>query len=519
MKVQEAVSVAVMVGVLLTSVVGAEQDKSPYQWEPKVASVMVFKNGLGFYVRQGQVSLRDGWCVCQTIPPALFGTLAVYSHAEDQTVDILAAGPGEVVAFDGMDASDDMETKRQRLEACKFLKLQLTYQQEDTERTAAGKLVSVGPEYVVLQAESSSFAVPLGGIRKLQVLENPLRVHVTGDDQKTPAETTLGMAYLRKGITWIPEYTLVLKDQDTAELTLRGTLVNEAEDLIRCDANFVVGVPHFVHTDYMSPIAVGQAIRTIGAAVPSQVTTQIMTRAAVAFENSARSDQFSGMMGQPMPAGRDLREATGNLPQLDADDASDFTVYARKDLTLRQGEKAIVTLFTNEIRYSHFYRWSPPASIEHSIMLQNDTDTPWTTGPCLVTGLGNTSEDLLRYVPKGGRGELPVTTAVNIATNQKETEAKRDLKAHQPSTNVFLDRVTVNGELMLRNFGKTPADISIDLPLQGKPLTASDEGQIYLSTANLKLTERSGRIYWRVSVQPGASKTLAYAYERYVSSN
>jgi len=37
------------------------------------------------------------------------------------------------------------------------------------------------------------------------------------------------MAYLRKGITWIPEYTLKVIDDETAELTLRGTLVNEAE--------------------------------------------------------------------------------------------------------------------------------------------------------------------------------------------------------------------------------------------------------------------------------------------------
>ena len=75
------------------------------------------------------------------------------------------------------------------------------------------------------------------------------------------------MAYLRKGITWIPEYTLKILDEDNAELTLRGTLVNEAEDLIHTDVHLVVGVPHFVHTEYMAPIAVGQVIRTIGAAV------------------------------------------------------------------------------------------------------------------------------------------------------------------------------------------------------------------------------------------------------------
>ena len=100
------------------------------------------------------------------------------------------------------------------------------------------------------------------------------------------------MAYLREGIAWIPEYSLRILDDDTAELTLRGTLLNEAEDLIHCDVNFVVGVPHFVHDKYLAPIAVGQVIRTLGAAVaPPEVQTQIMNRAAIS--NTAHSTQFS----------------------------------------------------------------------------------------------------------------------------------------------------------------------------------------------------------------------------------
>ena len=35
---------------------------------------------------------------------AAFGTLAIYAHATDQTVDVVGAGPGEVVEFDGRDA-------------------------------------------------------------------------------------------------------------------------------------------------------------------------------------------------------------------------------------------------------------------------------------------------------------------------------------------------------------------------------------------------------------------------------
>jgi hypothetical protein len=359
--------------------VEAEPGDNAHVWQPRVTSVAVFKNGLGFFLREGAADLRDGWCLAGEVPPAHFGTLAIYAHGKDELVDIVGSGPGEVIEFDGQDAPKDTTAKVARLNACRQLKVQLTYTQKDVDRTAAGKLVSVGPDFAVLESETSTFAVPLAGLKRLQVLELPLRVHVAGATATPPARATLGMAYLRKGITWIPEYTLKLLDDTTAELTLRGTLVNEAEDLIHCDVNFVVGVPNFLHTDFLAPVAVGQIIRSIGAAVaPREVMTQIANRAALATDQ--RADQFAVGDRPAGGAGRDVKEVLGNLPQLDGPGGADFTVYTKKDLTVRRGEKAIVTLFTKRIAYGHIFRWSPPETIRHYLVLKNDTDSAWTTG-------------------------------------------------------------------------------------------------------------------------------------------
>ena len=78
--------------------------------------------------------------------------------------------------FDGRDAPKDLAAKRSRLEASKDLKIQLSYKHKGQERSSAGKLVSVGPEFVVLEDDQSSFAVPLEGITKMQVLDLPLRI-------------------------------------------------------------------------------------------------------------------------------------------------------------------------------------------------------------------------------------------------------------------------------------------------------------------------------------------------------
>jgi len=502
----------------------AADDENPHLWKPRTRSVAVFKNGLGFFMREGEVELRDGWCVAQRIPPAAFGTLAIFAHDEKEIVDIVGAGPGEVVEFDDRDAPKDTAVKRARLEASKNLKVQLTYKYKGQDRTAAGTLISVGPEFVVLDSGSNSFAVPLDGVTKMQVLEMPLRIHVASEADEQPEKSTLGMAYLRKGITWIPEYTLKIIDEKTAELSLRGTLVNEAEDLIHTDVHLVVGVPHFVHTDYMAPIAVGQVIRTIGAAVaPQAVMSQIANRAAL-VSNANTAPQFdlpAGVVERSVPAdGGDLSGAIGNLPQLGGAAATDYTVYTKEDLTLRLGEKAIITLFKRKINYSHIYRWTPPARMEHSLVLHNNTDTAWTTGPCLaISDDRPLSEDLLKYTPKGGNGELPVTAAINIAHEKIEREIDRKLKAHTPAERVYLDLVTLEGKLMLRNYEKRSVTIVVTNPIPGKPTEVTEKGSISVDPTRLELLQRAGSVSWTVTLEPGEQKTLVYQYERYVKSH
>ncbi len=506
----------------------AAEEENPHIWRPRTKSVAVFKNGLGFFMRDGEVSVRDGWCLASHIPPAAFGTLAIYSKNEAETVDIVGSGPGEIVEFDGRDASKDVAVKRARLEGARNLKVQLTYKHKGQERTAAGKLVSVGPDFAVLDAGNNSFAVPVEGLTRMQTLELPLRIHLKSEAEKPIDKTSLGMAYLRKGITWIPEYTLKVIDDTTAELTLRGTLVNEAEDLIHTDVHLVVGVPHFVHTQFMAPVAVGQMIRTIGANVaPQAVTTQIMNRAAIVSNNYINGNAASQLEGptavvdRPVGAsGGDLAKSLGNLPQLDGAAATDYTVYTKKDLTLRRGEKAILTLFRQKITYSHIYRWTPPGRMHHSLLLHNRTDSAWTTGPCLaISGERPLSEDLLKYTPTGGNGELPVTAAINIAHNRKEAEIDRKLKAHSPASNVHFDLVTLEGKLKLRNFEKRPVEVAITNPVPGKPTEIDHDGKISLDSSKLKLLERAGTIRWQIRLEPDEEKTLTYQYERYVPSH
>lgn len=487
-------------------------------WTAQTKSAAVFKNGLGFFIEEGEVTLRDGWCVTEHIPPAAYGTFAAYSLVEGEIVDVIGVGPGELVEFD-VDSDEGIQARRARLEAAVGLTVSLTYGDEAKPRRVQGSLASVGREYVVLETEASTLAAKVDEVASMQLVEHGVRLHVEGAADPNGV-TRLAMAYLRKGITWIPEYTLNILDDESAELTLRGTVVNEADDLVDCDMQFVVGAPNFAHSDHLAPAAAGRLIRAVGVQVGLGMNNAIQTMNSFSF-NGVFQNTDPNRLDVPSAAvdtgGGAIAAALGNLPSTVATAGTDYTVYTKEDLTVRKGERAIVTLFVKKIAYSHLYRWTPPGGLRHVLRLANNTGTPWTTGPCLAVSEGSPlSEDMLKYTPKGAWGELPVTTAINIAHESDEREEERKFKAHTISSGHHLDLVTLEGELSIKNYEERAIEVAVEKAVVGKPLSASDEGRMNVDTSELALSKRRGSIEWTITVDAGASKKLTYTYERYV---
>ena len=538
--------------VVQSAAVNAEEKQNPYLWKPQIKSVAVFKNGLAFYIREGKTELRDGWCVSEKIPPAAFGTLAVYANEEGKLVDIIGAGPGEIFEFDDLDRPQSLEAKRKTLELSLNLRVELRYLAKGEIKTATGEIIQVGTEFVILDNGVNHFAVPIDAVARMQALGLPLRLHVaektdaeenehqqaaqeSKDDKENQKAMSLGMAYLTKGgITWVPEYTLRMIDDENGELTLRGTVINEGEDLIHTDVHLVVGVPHFVHSDLMAPIAAGQAIRTIGTALSNQlnvIPSQIMSQAAM-NQSAMLQNRMTGMQQNRHPnesssmpdeaaGSQKIDEFIGNLPQLDTISGTDFNVYTKRDMTIRNGEKAIVTLFTQKVKFSHLYHWEVPGEVHHRLVLLNQTDSPWTTGPCLVVSPERQplSEDVLKYTAKGARCELPITAAINMATSKNAREIDRATKKYSPNDHsTYYDLVTLEGELKLQSFEKKSVEVLVTATIPGTPMQLDENAVSSMNPDKLVLTEKEANVTWRFQMEPNERKSIKYQYERFVPS-
>ncbi len=339
-----------------------DSEENPYVWKPKTTSVSVFKNGYGFFTREGEVELKGGWGHANEVPPAAFGTLAIYAANPQQLVDVVGVGAGEMISFEEMAESIRDTSRKATLEASLSMKVKLVSRTGSQSQEVTGSLKAISGGYAVVEQTNGAAAIPLEAIVSMQRVDLPLRFHVVEETGTVSERVDLHMAYLRSGIVWIPEYTLKIIDESTAELTLRGTLVNEAEDLHDCDVHFVVGVPHFVHSEMLSPVAIGQILRSIGSAIPTagiplQNMSQVMNRAVIAndFDNG-RLDASVATSG----AGTEtFKELLGTLPPSDAAGAGDYSVYSKKGVTVRKGERAVITLMSKRISYGHQYAWTP----------------------------------------------------------------------------------------------------------------------------------------------------------------
>ena len=77
-------------------------------------------------------------------------------------------------------------------------------------------------------------------------------------------EIEVGMAYLQKGVRWIPNYEATIDGKGKALVKLPGTLINELTDLEDVTVNLVVGVPTFAFKGAVDPIAFSRRWRSSG---------------------------------------------------------------------------------------------------------------------------------------------------------------------------------------------------------------------------------------------------------------
>lgn len=542
-----SLTVVILCQLTLTAPARAADDGLPVL-ETKVRTAALFKNGLGFVIREGSTSLKDGWAVTRHVPDAIlggiwFGCLDLDSRL-DEVVGYKADGSEKIEAI----SSDEL------LKANIGKKVVLYFD----DKTLAGRVKAVPdnrmPEYdaaayayggyappmeysavVILETAQGEVAVNKNAITRVEFPEGMatwferkqetrnLKIRVSG--QRNTAR--IGMSYLEKGISWTPGYLVQIESDNKAQITMQSTVINDAEDLADAELFFVVGYPNFIYANVLSPMAMRQSITDFISALSGDVRNAGYGAMANVMAQSyapVEADE-SGIPSYNYSA----------VPGLEGGYEEDLFLYNKKGVTLKKGERASYLVFSDRVDYKHVYEWEIPdlstgdsydnngvenrEQIWHSLRLTNSTQYPWTTAPALAVREGKPmAQDLITYTPKGAKVNLKLTIASDVKTDRQEYESdrQRDVSLYGYS----YDLVTVKGELVVKNNKSSAITLDIRKMITGEVLAASHDGKIKKLAEGIsrRRANSSSIITWEVPVSAGGEAKLAYSYKIYVSN-
>lgn len=531
---------------------------SQMSFAPEVKRVAVFKNGYAFTYREAEAQTQNGWAYTLNAPVGVLGTVWGYSISPNIRVSQLLASEMErretvrVVDINEVLLANEgarirfIDSYNKEFEGTYQIigrsRLNLTRSAEDDDVVQSENLI------IALKTENGTIMFPVSSIRNIEIVGQPKmektravkenRLMMKVDGAKDGDKLNLGIAALERGIRWIPAYRVEVKGSPIkeAKLELEAMLINELTDLKNTEVNFVVGVPHFLFQDQMSPLSMNTAF--------AGVSSYFQAGA----RNSRRDSYSNAIMSQVSADGAgensmDAAPTVAEEEQVNSFSAEQLFLYKTDGINLKKGERASLRLFSLTVPASEVFEWtlndSPDTSrryleysnssssqaltqdlaskVWYALRLKNETGMPWTTAPALSfrewKPLG---QDMMTFTPVGGENILRVTPATEvIGTHKLEEKSREKAQLKYGGSTYDFDLVTVEGLIKLRNIKKEAVEVVLTRNVVGEVITAGDNGKISREGLNLQSVNPNSIVKWNLNL-PSGEKEIRYTYKIYV---
>jgi len=448
-------------------------------FETKLKSVSIYQSGFGYYVREGQTKLEDGWCTTKSIPTAVRGTIWVYSGDSADSIDTLLATRSNVIEAKGAEA----------IKKALGNKIGLDINVEASGKNFQGKLSKLLDDMLLLDIGGAFTAVPYGGINKITLVGYPLRIKLTTSDPSKVA--TIGMAYMQDGARWEPSYVLEINDGKPGKLTLRGNVLNLPESLSSCDLRFVVGTPSLSNRGQGETFAGNQ---------PAE--------AADAVKDEEKSKK--GTRG-PEP---EFAAAPAGLP---SNSAGELFYYTKPGFTMEKSDVAMVTIFTNDVQVNPMFEWlADGEEVTYILKIDNKTGQTFTDGPVFVVENGRPiGQEAIKNTPSGATAELRLSKAYGLRTERTDIETGRG-KVMTVGKTQYLP-IEMKGALKITNYRAQPAVIKVSRTVRGQLGKVGNGGVVKDTQVFTGDPNAIYKVEWNVTVPANGTLTLDYEYETYTA--
>ena len=467
-----------------------------------VKEVTIFKDGHAFVLHEGSAQTNEnGDVVLDELPKPIMGTFWAYSVDPKERLQCVIS------------SRDEVQSKRTAVSLAELVKAnpqkQVLIKENSLQQHYQAEIVKLlNHEVVLLKLREGTKAISMGQIQNITFLEEPadsitqtktqetLTFKLKRSSQEDLKETEqVGMAYVQKGIRWIPSYRVEIDGKGNAVIKLQGTIVNELADLNDVSAHLVIGVPRFAFKDTPDPISFQETIVQLSQHFNPNSST------AYAFSNAIRTQaRFTEMP-------RDESGSAGGVdlgPELTGmKNNEDLFIFSLDHVSLKKGQRMVLPIAEYTLPYEDIYTidlsFAPPLEMRrnfntnqhlqlaklfhapkaiHKIRLTNKSEYPLTTAPATIFKDGRVlAQGMMTYTSIGGTGNLEITTAVNIKVKNSDQQVATTPNAVKWNGDSYA-KVDMAGTIELTNYSDKSVTVYVKRSILGNMDEATQDGTI-----------------------------------------
>lgn len=521
----------------------------PVELSTTVKKAVLFKNGLSFFIRSGEVYYNGSGIELDTVPDAFYGSLWMYCRNKDTDItNIKSYINKESIERDASSFYELLKSNISRKVSITYLNSKkisgiihsLPVYSQDIEPTPIN-INNVNRKYaanmLVLKTKDGFQVIKISTINQLQFMDkNPsfrisdekYRRRIQFDLTKKNINSKISIMYFRKDIGWSPSYLLDISDKENAVLTLKAMLINDAEDVINSDIDLAVGFPNFLFSNIKSPMSLQSNL--------SSFLSSINRQGSRSYSSNRLSNVLVQSAEQGFAGAEDdfnYSEKTNSMTKVE-----DLYFYNLKGIDLKKNTRLSKRIFSEKVKYSHLYFWEIPETstvsssgyyrstngnykdqVWHILKLKNVTSFPWTTAPVFtIKNSKPIAQDIMNFTTQGGETSVKLTVASDIKVDRFEEEKDRKRGIKMKSFSGSYDYITIKGTLYLKNTRKEMLPVEIRKKITGEVQEADYNPNIKKEGGELKSVNIRSEIKWNFKLKANEERKINYTYKIYIRS-
>jgi len=454
-------------------------------------SVSVFRDGFGYYVREGKVKLENGWATTNVVPAAIKGTVRFYTLDKADHIDQVVIGKENRLEFaNGKELKTKLADK---------IGLKITVVTKANQRFE-GDLAKLLDDMLLLKAGDAYNGIPYDQVQTILLAGYPVKIKVVSSDPNKVVG--IGVTYLQEGIRWEPSYVLDVHGND-GSLSLRASMQNTSEKLENSDVYFVVGSPFVANRGIQDMLAPAPALPPPAEVKPGDAKKELTPQQREEAEEAAEHA---------------VPKAPGGGATVAREEAGELFYYHKPGLSLDNNDVAMVSIFESSVPISPRYDWNADGEeVSYLLSLKNKSNQPLTTGPVFVLEDGKAiGQETVKYTPSEGTAEIRLSHGIGLKVEKTEAEVKRNAPVHVGKTDYI--PVLLKGTLTITNYKADKVTIKVSKTARGKVDSQSDGGKIRQTQILNGEPNPINDLEWNIEIGPKATKTITYSFETYMSA-